>query len=124
MRVAAPGGTVSATRPVVQAILADLPDERVRHFLEAPAPQVRELSAEELGRRGGWRSILIDRLEDESPGVREASESALRRLTNQFFGYRALADAGNRRQAAQRWREWWAVEGRARSARGGREPEG
>jgi HEAT repeat protein len=119
MTVSAPGSSrVEATRPVIEAILANTPAEKLPAHLESPWPVVRRGAAEEIGRRGLWSPIpaLIARLEDADPSVRNAASSALRRLTNQFIG---PASPGRRWEciaAAARWREWWQVEGRQRAA--------
>jgi HEAT repeat protein len=75
---------------------------------------VRRAAAEELGRRETWAAIpgLIERLDDSDVDVRAASAVSLRRLTNNFLGYQADASLGSRRGAADRWRAWWAEEGR------------
>ena len=109
------GLRVSATRSVVAAILADADVEQVERHLGSPWSSVRLAAAEEIGRRDRWTAIprLIERLDDADAGVRAASAVSLRRLTNQFLGYRAEASVGSRRTAANRWRTWWSREGRA-----------
>lgn len=113
---------VSTTRPVIEAIMVAATGEAVEQQLAAHAPLVRREAALELGRRGVWEPIpaLLVRLQDRDDGVRAATVSALRRLTNQFFGYEAQAGAGRRLAAVTRWRTWWAREGRqgAEEARG------
>jgi hypothetical protein len=108
------GLEVSATRSVVEAVLAEGPVERAEEHLGSPWSNVRRAAAEELGRRGHWDAIprLIERLDDPDADVRAASAESLRRLTNQFLGYRATASLGRRRDAADRWRAWWSREGR------------
>jgi hypothetical protein len=118
---AAPGGArVAVTEPVLEAILAKEPDARLPAHLDSPWPGVRRAAAEELGRRGGWSVIprLIDRLEDPSAEVRGAAASSLRRLTNEYFGFRSDAGPSERAALAHRWRAWWSLEGRVRAARG------
>jgi hypothetical protein len=108
---------VSTTRPVIASILRALPYERLPAHLRSPWPGVRRGAAEELGHRDRWSVIpsLIERLEDDDADVRVASASALRRLTNQFFGFGA--EGGPREQAAiaSRWRAWWNLEGHVRA---------
>ena len=116
---AAPGPGVAAestTRPVVDAILAQLSAAEVEALLASPHPVLRRGAADELGRRGGWTPVprLIDRLEDGEPQVREAAHAALRRLTKEFpeTGY----GRGTTASLAERWRTWWRQEGRAKAA--------
>lgn len=114
--VPVPGGLqVSATRSVVTAILADATPTAVEGVLDSPWPPVRRAAAEEIGARDLWSAIprLLEHLDDDSGDVRAASAASLRRLTNQWFGYRSLASIGHRRSAAQRWRHWWSQEGSA-----------
>jgi hypothetical protein len=111
------GMRVSATRAVVETILADLPRDAVDRALAAPWPNVRRAAAAEHGRRDKWSAIpqLMASLDDDDPEVRRAAAAALRRMTNHFFGFRAEARAGHRRAATDRWRTWWSREGRARA---------
>lgn len=109
---------VSATRSVLEAVLAQSDGEQLPAHLESPWPNVRRTAAEELGRRDRWRDIpaLIKHLDDADPMVRSASVSSLRRITNNFFGYHATASLGHRRATARRWNAWWTLEGRTRAA--------
>jgi HEAT repeat protein len=111
------GVTTSGTAAVVAAVLEAVPVEAVAEALGAPWSNVRRGAALELGKRDRWGAIprLIDRLDDPVAGVRAASAAALRRLTNNFFGYRALARRADRRVAGDRWRTWWSLEGRTRA---------
>lgn len=110
---------VSTTRPVIQAILQDAAADQVVTKLRSPYPVVRLGAAEEIGQRGRWKPIpeLIVRLDDASPAVRAASAAALRRLTNNFFGYSAQADGRRRGEAVSRWKAWWTQEGRLHDSR-------
>ncbi len=112
------GLKVSATRSVVQSIVEQAGDERLDEHLGSPWANVRRAAAAEIGGRDQWASIprLIERLDDRDAEVRAASAASLRRLTNQWFGYRAMAAVGTRRSAADRWRRWWTLEGRAQRA--------
>lgn len=107
--------TVSATRPVIAAILEATPEMRVaRVHLRSPSAAVRRGAADEIGRRGRWGPVpdLIDRLEDDDPAVRSAVVAALRRLTNRVYDVAVDDRAVDRQAAAARWREWWTREGR------------
>jgi len=115
LQVPVPGGLkVSATQSVVRAIVAEADVKRLDEHLGSPWPIVRQAAASEIGERDQWGSIprLIERLDDGEREVRAASAASLRRLTNQWFGYRASASVGRRRTAADRWRQWWTLEGR------------
>ena len=116
---------ISTTRPVIDAILETLPDPAVRHQLIEGAPVVRRSAAQALGTRDGWGSVtaLIDATEDDVGVVRAAAAASLRRLTNRFFGFQAEAPPTLRAAATQRWRTWWAIEGRL-EAGGGDDSEG
>ncbi len=109
------GQRVSATQSVVRAILAEAPPAAVEQKLGSPWTNVRRAAAEEVGVRDQWSAIpqLIAHLDDEAPDVRAASAASLRRLTNQWFGYRSTASIGQRRSAANRWRQWWSLKGSA-----------
>ncbi|MFO0934063.1 MAG: HEAT repeat domain-containing protein [Planctomycetota bacterium] len=115
-------GTPGPSRvgPVLAAVLADLPADRLERVqLVAPAPAVRAAAATELGRRDVWAAVpsLIDRIEDPDPRVRAASVAALRRVTNRLYdvdlGLGTAAAAG----VAARERTWWRVEGSVRPSR-------
>lgn len=112
---------VSTTRPVIREILDGMPDAAVRRELASGEAVVRRAAAEELGRRDRWGSIpaLIDATEDRVPPVRASAAASLRRLTNRFFGFRAEAPSTLRAAATERWRTWWAVEGRREAPEGG-----
>ena len=115
LMVPVPGGVqVSATRSVVEAILADVDGQRLEEHLGSPWAGVRRAAAVQIGERDHWVAVprLIERLDDDAPAVREASAGSLRRLTNQWFGFQATAAVGGRRAAAERWRAWWSREGR------------
>ncbi len=106
---------VSTTEPVVEAILDDAADATLEAQVRVRWPNIRRAAAEELGRRGRWASIpaLIERLDDADHGVRAASASSLRRLTNNFFGYRARGQLARRKAVQARWRSWWTQQGRS-----------
>lgn len=110
----------ATTPPVMRAILSNLSQERLTVHLDSPYPALRRETAEELGRRGRWDAVprLIARMGDDDVGVRAASAASLRRLTNRFFGFDPEGRLTARRRATDRWREWWAVEGRLRAQEG------
>lgn len=118
----APGGglgpVAGRARAVIAEVLRDVADPRLAALTDSPSAAVRSGAAAELGRRGRWGSIavLIERLDDPDPGVREAAVAALRRLTGRHQGFDPLAPPAARRTATTRWREWWQRVGRAAPA--------
>ncbi len=60
---------------------------------------------------------LIDALEGETPGIRRAAGEELKTLTQETFGYYDDLPKRERERAQQRFRDWWASEGRARFVR-------
>jgi HEAT repeat protein len=117
--VAVHGGraTATATRPVVEAILAAVATDRlVEVHLVSPGASVRRVAAEELGRRGATAAVpaLAARLGDEDAGVREAVAAALRRVTGRADVV-APATPTEAAAAAARLRAWWEREGRERA---------
>ena len=60
---------------------------------------------------------LIDALVDETPGIRKAAGEELKTLTRETFGYYDDLPKRERERAQQRFRDWWASEGRARFVR-------
>jgi hypothetical protein len=60
---------------------------------------------------------LIDALSDETPGIRRAAGEELKALTQETFGYYDDLPKRERERAQQRFRDWWASEGRARFVR-------
>jgi Type II secretion system (T2SS), protein E, N-terminal domain len=60
---------------------------------------------------------LIDALVDETPGIRRAAGEELKNLTRETFGYYDDLPKRERERAQQRFRDWWASEGRARFVR-------
>ncbi len=60
---------------------------------------------------------LIDALVDETQGIRRAAGEELKALTQETFGYYDDLPKRERERAQQRFRDWWASEGRARFVR-------
>lgn len=84
--------------------------DHYQRMLGSPDPAERAAAAGWLGTLGDPRAVpwLIDRLYDEDPVVRTQANRSLCRLTGQDFGYQPNAPPAQRRQAAQRWWDWWA----------------
>ena len=62
-------------------------------------------------RAGRWKDrqsvpYLVDRLTDSEAEVRFAAIVALRRITDETFGYRYYEPSAKREQAVRRWRDW------------------
>ncbi len=112
LKVPGPGGlTMHATRGPIEAILEQVPTERLRSWMAAPAAEVRRAAVAECGRRRAEGSIasMLDCLEDPSPSVRAAALSSLREATGQWFGFDPDAAPLARRRAIERWRAWWVA---------------
>ena len=60
---------------------------------------------------------LIDALVDETQGIRRAAGDELKGLTHETFGYYDDLPKRERERAQQRFRDWWASEGKARFVR-------
>lgn len=60
---------------------------------------------------------LIDALEHPAAGLRAAALEELQKLTRNTFGFREEMNKRERERVLQRFRDWWAVEGRARFGR-------
>ena len=61
---------------------------------------------------------LIDALEGETPALRKAASDELKALTKQTFGYYDDLPRRERERVQQKFRDWWASEGRPRFVRG------
>ena len=59
--------------------------------------------------------VAIEALLDENEYVRGYADKALRRATNESFGYRARAHPARRRMSQTKWRKWWAETKRKRA---------
>lgn len=120
-------GTPGPSRvgPVLSAVLAEVPDDRLQAVhLASAAPAVRAAAATEIGRRDVWSAApaLIDRIADDDVRVRAASIAALRRLTNRLYDVDLGLSTAAAVEVAARERAWWRREGANRPtprARGG-----
>jgi HEAT repeat protein len=61
---------------------------------------------------------LIDALEGETPALRKAASDELRALTKQTFCYYDDLPRRERERVQQKFRDWWASEGKSRFVRG------
>jgi HEAT repeat protein len=82
------------------------PEIALRH----PSPSERTQAIYAAARRGDLAQvpILIERLDDDDPGVRLAAGQALTRLTGHDTGYLAFEERPERRRHVLAWRRWWA----------------
>jgi hypothetical protein len=60
---------------------------------------------------------LIDALSHDVSEVRKNASEELRALTKEYFGYAGDSPPRDRDRAQQRYRDWWAIEGRGRFRR-------
>lgn len=115
LTVQGPGGlSMHATRGAIEAILEDVPAERLPVWMDAPSPEVRRAAIAESARRRERRSVpdLLVRLEDPAPCVRAAAVAALRQTTGQWFGFDPDGTPASRQGASARWQRWWNVQAR------------
>jgi hypothetical protein len=57
---------------------------------------------------------LIDALTHDVVDIRGGAAAELRAVTGEYFGYSADLPLRDRERAQQRYRDWWATDGRAR----------
>jgi hypothetical protein len=76
-----------------------------------PAERIKALSA--AAASGDRTAIpgLIQRLESLDPGERLLAYRALHRITGKSFGYDHSAPEDERREAVERWADWWRAGG-------------
>jgi len=81
-------------------------------------PQERTAAVLEAARSGDPDAIpsLIATLESTDPAQRMLAHRTLRRMTGLDFGYDHAAPTIDRRQAVDRWEEWWKSERTPESA--------
>jgi hypothetical protein len=61
---------------------------------------------------------LVDALMHEEARLRHAAGEELKTITKEYFGYYDDLPKRERERAQQRYRDWWATEGRQRFRRG------
>jgi hypothetical protein len=86
----------------------------VKAQLKHDRPEVRAAAARAVGKRGlRYGAELIGLLTDQEAEVSQASRQALVRLSRgQDYGPEPAADAQDVSAAVERWREWWAGQGK------------
>ncbi|MGE0191663.1 MAG: hypothetical protein AB7T63_06425 [Planctomycetota bacterium] len=114
--VPGPGGlAMHATRGAIEAILEDVPAERLGTWMASPSPEVRRAAVAECARRRAIGSVpdLLVRLGDPTPCVRAAAVAGLRQATGQWFGFDPDGAPAARAHAAARWQRWWNLHAQA-----------
>jgi hypothetical protein len=99
---------------VVAATHAALVHVTRQDFGPGAWPWVRWWEENRSRHRVEW---LIDALTSERLDLRRAAGEELRTLTREYFGYASDLPVHDRQRVQQRYRDWWAVEGRTRFAR-------
>jgi len=81
----------------------------IARLLKDGNEQVRKSAAAALGNLESQNAVesLIDILSDPDSGVQQQAIISLRRITHQFFQFRAYASEEERNQAIDLWRNWW-----------------
>ena len=93
----------------LKPILMEIPAEHVGLCFVSPYVTVRVGGAAAAGERHLTKLAphLVTLLDDPRLEVRHASITALRRISNEFFGYRPDVSASRRRAATAKWRALW-----------------
>jgi hypothetical protein len=102
-------------KEVLEALLEKLlheKSEELQERLKDRNPTIRWLTIQAIGRRRlPLHRELIERLADSVPAVAQAARAALVRLGRGIdFGPKTAATRKQREQAAQRWRQWLALQ--------------
>ena len=94
---------------VLRPILRATPALHVGVYLTSPYADVRIAASFICGEQQYTEhtAALVELLEDQDVAVRRAAISALRTLSNRYFGYRADSTESQRHKAIVRWRELW-----------------
>lgn len=94
---------------VLKPVLLAAPPAHVGGFLRSPYGAVRAAAAVAAGERriSDHAPTLVELLDDPELEVRRAAVTALRRISNEFFGYRADDSAARRDRPAAKWRALW-----------------
>ena len=76
---------------------------------ESPDPQARLLALREAAASGDRNAIphIIGMLDSDDPGMRMLAQTTLVRMTGETMGYDHSARESERREAIDRWIEWW-----------------
>ncbi|MHC4161613.1 MAG: armadillo/beta-catenin-like repeat-containing protein [Planctomycetota bacterium] len=95
---------------VLKPLLLEAPPDHVGVYLVSPYKDVRAAAAVAAGERriSDHATKLVELLDDSEVEVRRAAVTALRRISSEFFGYRADDSAPRRSGPAAKWRALWA----------------
>lgn len=76
---------------------------------ESSDPQARLLALREAAATGDRSAIphIIGMLDSDDPGMRMLAQTTLERMTGETMGYDHSARERDRREAIDRWIEWW-----------------
>ncbi|MHC4819320.1 MAG: hypothetical protein ACYTF8_14850 [Planctomycetota bacterium] len=94
---------------VLKPLLIEAPPDHIGVYLVSPYSDVRAAAAVAAGehRITAHATTLVDLLDDPEVQVRRSAVTALRRISNEFFGYRAEDSAGRRAGPTAKWRTLW-----------------
>lgn len=94
---------------VLKPLLIEVPPDHIGVYLVSPYGDVRAAAAVAAGehRITAHAARLVDLLDDPEVSVRRSAVTALRRISNEFFGYRAEDSAARRARPAAKWRTLW-----------------
>ncbi|MHC4547180.1 MAG: HEAT repeat domain-containing protein [Planctomycetota bacterium] len=94
---------------VLKPVFMEVPAEHLGHHLSSTYREVRAAAAHAVGERRLTEHApkLVDLLSDPEEEVRRAGVTALRMISNRFFGYRADQQPGRRGAATAKWRDLW-----------------
>jgi HEAT repeat protein len=95
----------------LKPLLLAAPPEHVGIHLKSPYREVRAAAAVATGERRitDHAPRLVELLDDPAVDVRRAAVTALRRISNEFFGYRADDSAARRAGPTAKWRALWSA---------------
>ena len=88
---------------------ASSPGDTIYDRLQHEDPKVRANAIRKALATRNSQSIpfLIDRLSDSEPQVRMFAGSALKGMTDKDFGWKPYKPRDDRREAIEKWRQWW-----------------
>ena len=94
---------------VLKPLLLEAPPDHIGVYLVSPYRDARAAAAVAVGERRitDHATMLVDLLDDPEVDVRRSAVTALRRISNEFFGYRAEDSAPRRARPTAKWRTLW-----------------
>lgn len=93
---------------LIETVLGGLESASLLGYLASEHASVAVAATVVLGERADREALpaLVELLADDREPVRRAAIASLRRITNEFHGYRPDAPAGQRARAIERWRQF------------------